>query len=117
LKIERMPEWEVALRAGFTHTQTQVPDAAFNPGIPSADTYIPSFGIGFTCKENGSFLGWTKCGNMGIGAKPKAIGLDLSYQAAFFETRTITTAAPNPAVNGTYKSLIHVGGVSLRFNF
>ena len=117
LKIERMPEWEVALRAGFTQTQTQVPDAAFNPGIPSADTYTPSFGIGFTCKENGSFLGLTKCGNIGVGAKPKSIGLDLSYQTAFFETRTITSATAASGINGTYKSVIHIGGVSLRFNF
>jgi long-chain fatty acid transport protein len=117
LKTERMPDWQVALRAGFTHSKTQMPDAAFNPGIPSADNYIPSLGIGFTCDKNGSFLGLTKCGNLGIGVKPKSIGLDLSYQAAFFETRTITTATPNPAVNGTYRSLIHVGGVSLRFNF
>ena len=116
LQIERMPDWQVALRAGFTQNQTQVPDATFNPGIPSADVYIPSFGIGFTCNENGSFLGLTKCGNMGIGVKPKSIGLDLSYQAAYYENRTVAGNA-NPAVNGTYKTLIHVGGVSLRFNF
>ena len=117
LKIERMPDWQVALRGGFTQLQTQMPDATFNPGIPSANTYIPSFGIGFTCNENGSFLGLTKCGNVGIGAKPKSIGLDLSYQAAYYETRTITTVTPITAVNGTYKSVIHIGGVSLRFNF
>ena len=73
LKIERMPEWEVALRGGYTHLQTQMPDQTFNPGIPSSDTHIPSVGVGFICKENGSFLGLTKCGNLGVGsAKPKA---------------------------------------------
>jgi len=117
LKLQRMPEWEIAARAGFMNIETQMPDQSFNPGIPSADQYIPSFGVGFTCKENGSFLGLTKCGNMGIGVKPKAIGLDLSYQAVFYETRTVTGATPNPAVNGTYKTMIHAGGVSLRFNF
>lgn len=118
LRVESMPDWEVAWRAGFTHTQTQMPDATFNPGIPSSDVYIPSFGIGFTCKENGSFLGLTPCRNIGFGPiKSKSIGLDLSYQAGFYENRTITGATPNPAVNGSYQTLVHVGGVSLRFNF
>ncbi len=117
LKIERLPEWQIAARAGFMNIETQVPDQNFNPGIPSANQYIPSFGIGFTCKENGSFLGLTKCGNMGIGVKPKEIGLDLSYQAVFYEERTITNSAINAAINGTYKTMLHAGGVSLRFNF
>ena len=117
LRLERMPEWEVAWRAGFTQTQTQVPDANFNPGIPSSNVYIPSFGIGLTCKENGSFLGLTKCGNLGAGPiKSKSIGLDLSYQAGFYENRTVA-GNTNPAVNGTYQTMIHAGGVSLRVNF
>jgi len=121
LKIERLPEWEIAARAGYMNIQTQMPDQTFNPGIPSADQYIPSFGLGFTCKENGSFFGLTKCGNLGIGIKPKAIGLDLSYQAVFYEERTITGNAnpPGPTnnVNGTYKTMLHAGGVSIRINF
>jgi long-chain fatty acid transport protein len=118
LKLDRLPDWEIAARAGYMNIQTQMPDQSFNPGIPSADQHVPSFGLGFTCKENGSFLGLTKCGNLGIGpAKPKAIGLDLSYQAVFYEERTITNSAINPAINGTYKTMIHAGGVSLRFNF
>jgi long-chain fatty acid transport protein len=124
LKIERMPEWEVALRAGYTHLQTQMPDQTYNPGIPSADTHIPSVGVGFTCKENGSFLGLTKCSNVGLGPiKSKSIGLDLSYQVAYYEDRTVSgqvtsaTAGTNAAANGTYRTTIHAGGVSLRFNF
>jgi len=117
LKLEQLPEWEIAARAGFMNIETQMPDNNFNPGIPSADQYIPSFGVGFTCKENGSFLGLTKCGNMGIGVKPKAIGLDLSYQAVFYETRTVSNVTYNPAVNGTYKTMIHAGGVSIRIDF
>ena len=124
LKIERMPEWEVALRGGYTHLQTQMPDQTYNPGIPSADTHIPSVGLGFTCKENGSFLGLTKCSNIGLGPiKSKSIGLDLSYQAAFYEDRTVSgqvtsaTAGTNAAANGTYRTTIHAGGVTLRFNF
>ena len=124
LRIASMPEWEIAYRAGFTHTQTQVPDATFNPGIPSADVYIPSIGFGFTCKENGMFLGLTKCSNLVLGPiKPKSVGLDFSYQAGIYENRTVSgqvssaTAGTNAAVNGKYQTLVHVGGVSLRFNF
>lgn len=124
LQLEQMPDWEVALRAGYSHLQTQMPDQTYNPGIPSADTHIPSIGVGLTCKENGSFLGLTKCGHLGLGnAKPRAIGLDLSYQIAYYEDRTVAgqvtslTAGTNAAANGTYRTTIHAGGVSLRFNF
>ena len=117
LQLERLPEWEIALRAGFSQVQTQVPDATFNPGIPSANVYTPSIGVGFTCQPGGSFLGLTKCGSLGVGSiKPKTVGLDLSYQAAIYENRTITGNV-NPAVNGTYQTLFHAGGVSLRFSF
>ena len=118
LKMERLPEWEVAARAGYMNIQTQMPDQTFNPGIPSADQYIASFGLGLTCKEQGSFLGMTKCGNLGVGpAKPKSVGLDLAYQAVFYETRTITNSSINSGINGTYRTLLHAGSVTLRFNF
>ena len=123
LKLEQMPEWEVAARAGYMHIQSQMPDQTFNPGIPSADQHIPSIGLGLTCKENGTFLG-IKCGNLGLGSvKPRAIGLDLSYQIAFYEDRTVAgqvtslAAGTNAAINGTYRTTIHAGGVTLRFNF
>jgi long-chain fatty acid transport protein len=118
LKIEQLPEWEVAARAGYMHIQSQMPDSSFNPGIPSSDQHIPSFGLGLTCKENGTFLG-LKCGSFGM----KAVGLDLSYQLSMYEDRTVagqvtsTTAGTNAAVNGTYRTTIHAGGVSLRVNF
>jgi len=118
LKMERMPEWEVALRGGYMHLDTQMPDQTYNPGIPSAVQHIPSVGIGFMCKENGSFFGLTKCGNLGFGSvKPKAIGLDLSYQIAYYEDRNVAGHLSNPAINGTYRTTIHAGGVSIRINF
>jgi hypothetical protein len=55
--------------------------------------------------------------------KSKSIGLDLSYQAAFYEDRTVVgqvssaAAGTNAAVNGTYRTTIHAGGVTLKFNF
>ena len=116
LRLPSFAEWEVALRAGYINQQTQMPDLTFDPGIPSADAHTPTIGVGLLCKANGSFLG-RKCGDIGIGSiKPKAIGLDFSYQVAFYEDRTIT-GNRNPTVNGVYKSTFHLGGVSLRFIF
>jgi long-chain fatty acid transport protein len=116
LRLHALREWEVALRAGYINQQTQMPDLTFDPGIPSADVHIPTIGLGLLCKANGSFLG-LKCGAIGVGPlKPKAIGLDLSYQAALYEDRTIT-GNRNPTVNGVYRSVFHLGGVSVRFLF
>jgi long-chain fatty acid transport protein len=116
LRLESLVEWEVALRAGYINQQTQMPDLTFDPGIPSADVHIPTIGLGLLCKAQGSVLG-VKCGAIGIGPlKPKAIGLDLSYQAAIYEDRTIT-GNRNATVNGVYRTMYHLGGVSVRFIF
>jgi long-chain fatty acid transport protein len=116
LRLTRLPDWEVALRAGYINQQTQMPDLTFNPGLPSADAHTVSTGVGFLCKENGSFFG-IKCGHLGFGKlKPKAFGIDVSYQALLYEVRTIT-GNRNPMVNGRYDTLIHAGGVSVRFNY
>lgn len=116
LHLESLPGWDVALRGGYSNQQNQMPDLSFNPGIPSADLHILSTGVGFMCKANGSFLGLTQCGNLGIGSfKPKAIGIDLSYQAGLYEQRTISgnTGLRTP-VNGLYTTILHTGGVSIR---
>ena len=118
LQLESLPEWEVTLRTGYTHSPTQVPDATFDPAIPSADVHIPSIGFGLLCKEGGSFLGLARCGDIGIGpVKAKAIGLDLSYQASIYERRAVTCNCSLPVVNGLYKTAFHTGGLSLRVNF
>lgn len=117
LAIDSLPAWEVALRAGYTNQQTQMPDASFDPGIPSADVHIVGGGIGFLCNEGGMLLGLLRCGNVGVGTvKTKAIGLDLSYQASLYEGRTIT-GNRNPTVDGTYKTTLQTGGVSVRMLF
>lgn len=116
LHLESLPEWEVALRGGYTYQQNQMPDLTFNPGIPSADVNIISTGVGVLCNANGSFFGLTRCGNLGIGAfKPKAIGFDLSYQASLYEQRTISgNTGVRAPVNGVYSTTLHTGGVSIR---
>lgn len=117
LALESLPGWEVALHAGYTNQQTQMPDLTFDPGIPSANVNIVGGGAGFLCKDEGSLLGLMKCGEFGIGSiKTKAIALDLSYQASLYEERTIL-GNRNPTVNGIYKTTLHTGGVSVRMSF
>ncbi len=114
LALESLPHWDVALRAGYTNQQNQMPDLTYDPGIPSSDLHIVGGGVGFLCKEQGSFLGLMRCGDLGVGwLKPKAIGLDLSYQAAFYEDRTVS-GNRNSTVNGTYQTLLHNGSLSIR---
>jgi long-chain fatty acid transport protein len=114
LALESMPAWEIALRAGYTNQQTQMPDQTFDPGVPSADVHIVGGGLGLLCKEEGSLFGIIRCGDLGIGAlKPKSIGLDLSYQAVLYEDRTIT-GNRNPTVDGPYRTTLHAGGVSIK---
>ena len=117
LTLESLPSWEVALRAGYTNQQSQMLDFGFDPGSPSADVNIVGAGLGVVCKAHGKFLGLIPCGDLGVGSvKPKLIGLDLSYQAALYEERTIT-GNRNPTVNGLYKTTLHTGGVSIRVVF
>lgn len=118
LKMEALPEWEMALRAGYTNSPTQVPDSSFDPAVPSADVHIPSVGFGLICKEGGSLFG-LRCGGSGDGPlKLKAIGIDLSYQASFYEQRTVTCGCALAfSVNGLYRTTYHTGGISIRVNF
>ena len=114
LALESLPNWEVALRAGYTNQQTQMPDLTYDPGSPSADLHVVGGGFGLLCKEQGSFLGLILCGDLGVGSlKPKAIGIDLSLQAGLYEERTVS-GNRNPTVDGTYRTTLYNGSVSIR---
>jgi long-chain fatty acid transport protein len=114
LVLESLPHWEMALRAGYTNQQNQMPDLTYDPGIPSWDLHIVGGGVGLLCKEEGSFLGLMRCGDLGLGSlKPRAIGLDLSLQAGLYEDRTVL-GNRNPAVDGTYKTTLYLGSASIR---
>jgi long-chain fatty acid transport protein len=119
LKVDRLPGWEVAVRGGYSHLQTQVPDSTFNPANPSADLHIISTGVGWLCKDNGSFFGLTTCGNLGVrSVKPKSVGLDLSYQVSLYEPRTVSgNTGLRAGVNGFYENTAHTGGLSVRVAF
>ena len=60
------------------------------------------------------FLGLIRCGDLG-GRRiiKKAIGVDLSFQAALYENRTVS-GNRNPTVDGTYSTTLYNGGVSIR---
>jgi long-chain fatty acid transport protein len=112
--LESLPNWVVALRGGYTNQPTQMPDLTFDPGIPSADLHVVGGGLGLLCKEQGSFLGLMRCGDLGVGSlKPKAIGVDLSFQAALYEDRTVV-GNRNPTVDGTYRTTLYNGSVSIK---
>lgn len=114
LALELLPNWEVALRGGYTNQQNQMPDLNYDPGIPSADLHVVGGGIGLLCKEQGSFLGLIQCGDLGLGPlKPKAIGFDLSLQAGLYEDRTVT-GNRNPTVDGIYRTTLYNGSASIR---
>ena len=117
LRPAAIRNWEIALRGGYMNQQTQIPDRTFNPGVPSANSHIPSIGLGLACHAEGSFLGLFTCGQMGLGPlKPTLFAIDLSYQVAFYEVRTVA-GNQNPTVDGRYDTRIHVGSISLRFNY
>lgn len=115
-------EWEVALRGGYWHSQTPIPDQSFLPTIPDADQHAISGGLGLLCKGTGRFLGLIACSAaQGSSFRPKAIGIDLAYQVILYEMRTISGNA-NPVaipgvVDGTYHTTFHVGSINLRVNF
>ena len=122
LKPKILPTWEIALRGGYWYTQTPIPDSSFTPALPDADGHAISLGLGFLCKGTGRFLGLIECGNPSGGLPwPKAIGLDVAYQALLYETRTVTgnqqpLAIPG-SVNGTYETIYHLGAINIRLNF
>ncbi|MDX2253245.1 MAG: outer membrane protein transport protein [Nitrospira sp.] len=117
-----LSNWEAAVRAGYWHSQTPIPDQGFLPTIPDADQHAVSGGVGLLCKAPGRFLGLVACGvTEGPLFLPKAVGLDVAYQAIFYEPRTVV-GNQNPVaipgvVNGTYQTTFHVGSINLRVNF
>ncbi len=116
LKPDPLPDWDIALRAGYWHSQKAIPDRTFNPAIPDGDQHAVSAGVGFMCREKGRFWGLVPCGGHDKALGVKGVGIDLAYQAILYESRTIAGNV-NPTVNGTYGSTLHVGSLNLRVNF
>lgn len=114
LRPTLLPYWDIAVRAGFQRSHTPVPAQYFTPAIPDANWNIFAVGAGFMCKENGRMFSLIACQSPRSGIK--GIGVDLAYEAAPFETRAINGNV-NANVNGTYKTTLHIGSISLRLVF
>ena len=112
-----LPDWELALRAGYQRSNTPVPEYTFNPTVADADWNIVAVGLGLLCRGNGSLFGLAGCGRgAGAGAESGAVGLDLAFQAAFFEPRTIGNNI-QPSVIGRYDTTLYIGSVNFRLAF
>ncbi|MFO0731266.1 MAG: outer membrane protein transport protein [Nitrospiraceae bacterium] len=116
LKPEPLPDWDIAVRAGYWHSPKVIPDLTFNPAIPDGDQHAIAGGLGFMCTGNGHFLGLIPCGGSDKAFRPKGLGLDVAYKAVLYEDRTVAGNV-NPTVNGTYRTTLHVGSVNIRMNF
>ncbi|HNP29024.1 MAG: outer membrane protein transport protein [Nitrospira sp.] len=109
-----LPDWDIAIRGGFSHSETPVPKKTFSPSVPDADSNTLSFGAGFICRKNGRFFTLFPCGGNWV----KAIAVDLAFQTVFFETRKIrSTNDPLQRVNGNWENNLYVGALNLRLNF
>ncbi len=113
-----LPDWDVALRAGYWNSQTPIPDSAFDPEIPDADNHSISIGLGVLCKDKGRFFGLIQCGRPSDGSmwRPKEIGIDAAFQVLLYEPRNVSGNV-NPTVNGDYKTTFYVGQINVRVNF
>jgi long-chain fatty acid transport protein len=116
LHLPRHEDWELALRAGYMHSGSAVPDANFDPAIIDLKSNIFGAGIGLLCRRNGKFLNLVSCGGRKDAPETRAIGLDLAYNVILFEPRTVQ-GNPNPNVDGTYEAITHVGSINFRLNF
>ena len=109
--------WDVALRTGYTRSQTPVSDLNFDPAFADSDAHVVSAGVGFSCHAGGRFFGLISCADAEKGFLAKSsMGMDLAYQAFLFDPRTVT-GSPNPTVNGTYRTTNHAGAVTVRVGF
>lgn len=117
LDPEFLPSWDIALRGGYQHSNTPVPEYTFSPVVPDSDWDILAVGVGFTCRGEGRFLGLLPCGSEDTAAAgPKAIGLDLAFQAAFFDPRIIADNY-RESVIGRYETKIYIGSLNFRVAF
>lgn len=112
-----LPDWEIAMRVGYQRSNTPVPEYTFNPTVADADWNIVAIGVGLLCKKPGPVVGLSGGSHAdGGGAGPAAVGIDLAFQAAFFDPRTIGTNV-QPSVVGRYATTLYIGSVNFRLAF
>lgn len=101
--LSSLPNWDLALRAGYNHSGAPVPDKNFTPAFADSKAHVASVGFGTSCHPGGTFLGLTHCGTPGESNSWRQTGIDVAYQFIRFEPRTVT-GSPNPTVNGRYRT-------------
>lgn len=121
LTVPQLAAWEVALRAGYWYSQTPVRNSSFSPAVPDADQHAVSVGLGMLCKAGGYMFGVIPCAGGGKLA-PLALALDVAYQAILYDSRTVSgnqnpLAFPTNAIDGTYRTTLHIGAINLRVSF
>lgn len=95
-------QWK--LRAGYVYDQSPVPSDRFDTRVPDADRQGITIGTGYTS------------GN---------ITIDASYMYLHFKNRTISNSiagqpsgsAPIASLDGTYKSVAHLAGITIAYKF
>ncbi|MEW6245977.1 MAG: outer membrane protein transport protein [Nitrospirota bacterium] len=117
LRLDSLPNWEVAMRGGYIYTEGPGPDSTFTPAAPTFNIHAITLGTGFLCRAGGHFLGLIPCG----GTKdqwyvPKAIGTSVAYLSWIHEARSVI-GNRNPTVDGTYRLWSHIGTFNLNLLF
>jgi long-chain fatty acid transport protein len=112
-----LPNWDIAVRAGYLHSETPIPNRNFNPAFPDADSDTLSVGVGFNCRQQGRFLGLVPCISRREGfLARKALVIDLVFDVVLWESRMIR-GNPAPGVNGLYNTRTYAGGLTAQINF
>lgn len=93
---------QLAVRAGAVYDMTAVKDGYVGPETPDADRYQLTAGLSYNVSEK--------------------FGVDVSYVFEDFLKRTQTQAdlldnGTTDRVAGTYKTIIHIPGIGLHYNF
>jgi len=112
-----LPNWDIALRTGFQHSKTPIPDYTFTPQLADGTWNGVAFGLGLSCRDKGRFLGLVECGNEeGKPFTARSIGVDLAFQAFFYGPRYITSNI-QPSVLGRYQNSVYVGSLSFNLSY
>jgi long-chain fatty acid transport protein len=109
------PGWNVALRAGYNHSETPIPDYTYTPAVPENRWNGFALGLGLSCHKGGIFLGLFECGQSS-GLRPSTIGVDFAFQTAFMEPRNVTTNL-KPQVLGAYEGTIYIGSMNINVGY
>ncbi len=92
-------------RGGYIYSENSVPTSTFSPNLPDGNRHVFSVGLGYNSKKPILF-------------SKVAVSVDLVYQYAFTEARTINGGSlGSPYVDGTWKSDSHAVMITSTLKF